>query len=49
MITFAAEVLRTALDDGKGRVIVVEPPQANDNESAEVIPIRAPDDEPKPR
>ncbi|APR79781.1 Hypothetical protein A7982_05128 [Minicystis rosea] len=52
MIGFAAEVLRTALDEGKGRVLVVEPKKANDNAGAgeepggEVIPLhkdRGPD------
>jgi hypothetical protein len=31
MVTFAADVLRHALDDGKGRVLVIEPDRANDN------------------
>ena len=34
MIRFAADVLRTALDGGKGRVLVVEPKKANDNAGA---------------
>jgi hypothetical protein len=31
MIEFGADVLRRALDDGKGRVLVIEPGKANDN------------------
>ncbi|MFT3769733.1 MAG: hypothetical protein QM820_30215 [Minicystis sp.] len=34
MIGFAAEVLRSALDEGKSRVLVVEPKKANDNTAA---------------
>lgn len=55
MIGVAADVLRTALDDGKGRVLVVEPKNANDNARAgedtgpggEVIPLRR-DQDPDP-
>jgi hypothetical protein len=31
MVRLAAEMLRRALDEGQGRTVVLDPPQANDN------------------